>query len=253
MSTRNTLAQVTLAAFSIIISGQAYSVDLELSDHLSDTATASFTGVESDYTVFTLEEPKRIVVDIENYDTMSNLSISGVRETSIVESVRHGVRNGDQLRVVFDISGQHDVSSVSQWEEASQLTVAIEAYPQEDCTPNATDLNICDKAQQISSATSSQLPMRVSENLTLKKIIPSGKALNIFGLLSYNRDTLERMGAQQGLSMSDMQERTEDYTTNMACDEKLGMTPFIGLGGQINYHYRFSDGTEYKTVVVDNC
>ncbi|MCK2047058.1 AMIN domain-containing protein [Chromohalobacter moromii] len=253
MDTTSRLAQVTLGVVSIVASGQAYSIDLELSEHLSDTAIATFQGADSDHTVFTLEDPKRIVVDIEDYDTMSSLSISGARESKIVEEVRHGIRGGNQLRVVFDIADQYDVASVEQWKESSQIRVAIEAYPQEDCTPNAIDLNICDKAQEISSAITARLPMSITQNLTIEKVIPSGGTLNIFGLLSYDRIELQRMGAQQGLSMSDMQDRTESYTANMACDENLGMTPFIELGGKLNYHYRFSDGIEYKTVVVDSC
>lgn len=56
-----------------------------------------------DYTVFSLDEPDRLVVDIDGtrmqIDPELNREYSGV-----VQKVRHGVRDGSDLRVVFDLS-----------------------------------------------------------------------------------------------------------------------------------------------------
>jgi len=56
-----------------------------------------------DYTVFSLDEPDRLVVDIDG----SSMGIEPELDpdhSGVVRKVRHGVRDGNDLRVVFDLS-----------------------------------------------------------------------------------------------------------------------------------------------------
>ncbi|AKS41687.1 N-acetylmuramoyl-L-alanine amidase [Wenzhouxiangella marina] len=55
-----------------------------------------------DYRLFTLDDPARVVVDIDGTSIEHQLSIDPER-SGVIEAVRHGVRNGSDLRVVFDL------------------------------------------------------------------------------------------------------------------------------------------------------
>ena len=62
------------------------------------------------YSLFTLEDPHRVVIDIEDSelrDGFSGLDFTG----SPIASVRSGVRNGDDLRVVLDLNTEVNPSS----------------------------------------------------------------------------------------------------------------------------------------------
>lgn len=57
----------------------------------------------ADHSVFTLHEPERVVLDIKNTQ-MSHGMVDRVQANSLIRSIRSGVRNDKDLRVVFDLS-----------------------------------------------------------------------------------------------------------------------------------------------------
>lgn len=59
-------------------------------------------GERVEYRLFTLENPARIVVDIQQARLDQNLPLDS-DNSGVIESVRHAVRNGRDLRVVFDL------------------------------------------------------------------------------------------------------------------------------------------------------
>ncbi len=59
-------------------------------------------GDRVDYRLFTLENPARIVVDIDTASVQGPLPFDPERG-GVIASVRHGVREGSGLRVVFDL------------------------------------------------------------------------------------------------------------------------------------------------------
>ena len=58
-----------------------------------------------DYRLFTLDNPSRVVVDINNADADTSFSLNP-EHSGVIRGVRHGVRNGNDLRVVFDLEDQ---------------------------------------------------------------------------------------------------------------------------------------------------
>lgn len=56
-----------------------------------------------DYRLFTLDNPARVVVDIDATHLTGELPLNPER-SGVITSVRHGVRNGNGLRVVFDLN-----------------------------------------------------------------------------------------------------------------------------------------------------
>ena len=57
----------------------------------------------SDHTVFSLHNPERVVLDIKNA-TMSHGIVDQVQANSLIRGIRSGVRHGEDIRVVFDLS-----------------------------------------------------------------------------------------------------------------------------------------------------
>ncbi|NEZ03465.1 AMIN domain-containing protein [Wenzhouxiangella sp. XN201] len=55
-----------------------------------------------EYSLFTLDDPARIVIDIEGADLGRELLLDE-EHSGVIRSVRHGVRNGHDLRVVLDL------------------------------------------------------------------------------------------------------------------------------------------------------
>lgn len=58
-----------------------------------------------DYRVFTLEDPYRLVVDIRNARIENRLPFQP-DNAGVISGVRHGIRNGTDVRVVFDLDGK---------------------------------------------------------------------------------------------------------------------------------------------------
>ena len=56
-----------------------------------------------DYTVFSLDDPNRLVVDIDR-TRMGVEPELDAEHSGVVRKVRHGIRDGEDLRVVFDLS-----------------------------------------------------------------------------------------------------------------------------------------------------
>jgi N-acetylmuramoyl-L-alanine amidase len=59
-------------------------------------------GERVDYRLFTLDGPPRVVVDIDRARLEKALPLD-TDNSGVIENVRHGLRNGSDLRVVFDL------------------------------------------------------------------------------------------------------------------------------------------------------
>ncbi len=57
---------------------------------------------EAEYSMFRLQSPDRLVVDLENARAVEDLAVSD-NPRSAIKAVRHAARNGSDLRVVFDL------------------------------------------------------------------------------------------------------------------------------------------------------
>ncbi len=58
-----------------------------------------------DYRLFTLDDPYRVVVDINDVESATDFSFDS-EYSGVISGVRHGARNGSDLRVVFDLDGK---------------------------------------------------------------------------------------------------------------------------------------------------
>ncbi len=59
----------------------------------------------ADHSLFTLHNPERVVLDIKKTKMLHGM-VDRVQANSLIRSIRSGVRNNKDLRVVFDLSGE---------------------------------------------------------------------------------------------------------------------------------------------------
>jgi len=59
----------------------------------------------TNHSIFTLHDPERVVLDIKKANMQHGL-VDQIQADSLIRSIRSGVRNEDDLRVVFDLSEQ---------------------------------------------------------------------------------------------------------------------------------------------------
>ena len=62
-------------------------------------------GARPDYKLFGLANPDRVVIDIKGMELEHALELD-LEHSGVIRSVRHGVRDGTDLRVVLDLSSQ---------------------------------------------------------------------------------------------------------------------------------------------------
>ena len=88
-----------------------------------------------DYRLFTLDDPFRVVVDISNVDAATGFSLNP-EHSGVISGVRQGVRNGGDLRVVFDLEDQARPQSFllePAGEHGHRLV--IDLYPKDAASP----------------------------------------------------------------------------------------------------------------------
>ena len=81
---------------------QVHVKDIRLSSHKDYVRLVFDLDKSVDHSVFTLNKPERIVLDLKN-TKMTHGMVDRVGANSMIRSIRSGVRNGDDLRVVFDL------------------------------------------------------------------------------------------------------------------------------------------------------
>ncbi len=88
-----------------------------------------------DYRLFTLDNPSRVVVDISDTSVESALPLNP-EHSGVISNVRHGVRNGGDARVVFDLEGKARPQSFLL-EPAGDYghRLVIDLYPEDASSP----------------------------------------------------------------------------------------------------------------------
>jgi N-acetylmuramoyl-L-alanine amidase len=76
--------------------------DIRLSTHNGYVRLVFDLDRTVDHSVFTLNKPERIVLDLKN-TKMTHGMVDRVSANSLIRRIRSGVRDGDDLRVVFDL------------------------------------------------------------------------------------------------------------------------------------------------------
>ncbi len=99
----SSLAASTVPGVSLAGISSAQVVDIRLSKNKGYVRLVFDLDSIADHTVFALHKPERVVLDIKN-TKMPHGMVDQVQANSLIRSIRSGVRNKKDLRVVFDLS-----------------------------------------------------------------------------------------------------------------------------------------------------
>ncbi len=99
----SSLAAATVPAISSAGTSKAQVQDIRLSKNKGYVRLVFDLNGTADHSVFALHKPERVVLDLKN-TKMPHGMVDQVQANSLIRSIRSGVQNKNDLRVVFDLS-----------------------------------------------------------------------------------------------------------------------------------------------------
>ena len=133
----------------------------------------------------------------------------------------------------------------------TSLVLSTNAMASEVCNTNRFD--VCKKAREISDEMAKNLPMQLNKNLSIHKISAIHNMISITALLAYDKATLDAALKQSNISQKSMEEIMMNSAKDSICISTPETNAFIGLGGAVQYIYKFIDGTTYSTINIESC
>jgi hypothetical protein len=130
------------------------------------------------------------------------------------------------------------------------LSPVIVAAP-DRCAPKDSD--ICTQAKQFAHALAPQLPMALNSNLTIQTVLADGPSIGIISQLKCGRERLNEVLQSVGPTDAQMVAILKRVAEGSVCGVDSSATTFVSQGGQVRYVYKFNDGSQYTTVLIDSC
>ena len=94
---------ISAAASGTSVSGKAQVRDFRLSKKNDYVRLVFELNTVAEHSIFALHKPERLVLDLKN-TKMPHGMVDQVQASSLIRNIRSGVRNGNDLRVVLDLS-----------------------------------------------------------------------------------------------------------------------------------------------------
>jgi hypothetical protein len=121
----------------------------------------------------------------------------------------------------------------------------------DECKPNLIGFDVCQKVREVADNMAPQLPMRMSSEILIDKVIALQKMLILTAILSYDESYLKAEVQKGGITMEDLLNNLKKATAKIVCQPKSATAALIRLGAQIQYRYYFHDMTPYAVVDID--
>ena len=96
------VATMSAVPFVAKAAAETHVMDIRLSSHTGYVRLVFDLDKSVDHSIFTLNKPERIVLDLKN-TKMTHGMVDRVGANSMIRRIRSGVRDGSDLRVVFDL------------------------------------------------------------------------------------------------------------------------------------------------------
>lgn len=110
-----------------------------------------------------------------------------------------------------------------------------------ECFSRYTKTNVCDYARSAQAAVAPTLPMKASANLTIVSVAAAGPRLVYVAAMSSSAAEAEATATARGITMQNWAAQVQDYTRNSVCSMEA-LAAFVGLGGEVQYFYKSTDG-----------
>lgn len=119
------------------------------------------------------------------------------------------------------------------------------------CSPKGTD--VCKLARKVANEMAPLLPMRLNRNLVLHTVFAVNRLVAITAKFEYDRSDLESVLSSSGMNNDDMLKIMQKHAKDGVCQSNAISRSFVNLGGVVDYHYRFNDGSIYTQLRIDSC
>lgn len=134
------------------------------------------------------------------------------------------------------------------------LSIGASVEAQQNCFAKYSKTNICDYAKKIQKGMAPNLPMQISQNLSLRNVVAIGPNISLGAMLDYDEQYLNADLRAKGVSRTRVDSRMKSMTRNGVCTDPV-LRAFVDLGGIISYNYKFIDGSKYLDIRInkDSC
>lgn len=166
----------------------------------------------------------------------------------IADSITNDAAASFEKRYAFDSEDVNKSLTVAAMLCASADTIEKE---QSVCSPKGTD--VCKIARKIASEMAPLLHMRLSSNLVIQTVFAVKRSIGITAKFEYSKSHLEDALSSSGMSNNDMLAIMRKHARDGFCQPNTPNKSFIDLGGVVEYHYRFNDGSLYTQQRIDSC
>lgn len=128
----------------------------------------------------------------------------------------------------------------------------VEEISKNECKPNLTGFDVCQKVRELADNLAPQLPMKMNSNISLDRVFAVQSMLVLTAILSYDEAYLKTEVQKSGVTMDDLLDSLKKTTIKNVCQQpKSPITALVRLGGQIQYQYYFSDMIYYTSVDIN--
>lgn len=122
-----------------------------------------------------------------------------------------------------------------------------------ECTPNLTGFDVCKKAQEIANQVRPQLPLTLSENVSMYDIHADKNRLIANVKLGMTENEMLEAAKHNHITPGVAKSRLGAMAKNGVCANKNPIGAFIKLGGEMRYIYTHPSGKNYTTVDITSC
>ena len=178
----------------------------------------------------------------------SNLDKAFLENQKIANSITNDAAASFKKRHAFDSENINKSLTVAAMLCASADVIKKE---QSACRPKGTD--VCKIARKMADEMAFLLPMRLNSNLVIQTVFSVKNSIIMTAKLEYSKSHLENALSSFGMNNDDMLKIMQNHARDGFCQPNTPNKSFIDLGGVVEYHYRFNDGSMYTQQRIDSC
>lgn len=128
----------------------------------------------------------------------------------------------------------------------------IFSFANDLCFKNLIKEDMCAHASKIASEAGKSLPIKLNDNMSIISINAILNKLLFVARLNYNHEYLSSVYNGDMTVEKKLKSIMQNYSKSSICTNKQ-TEAFVGLGGEIEYRYVFSDGNVFDTYTITSC
>lgn len=132
------------------------------------------------------------------------------------------------------------------------FTLPIFSYANDICFKNLIKEDMCAYASKVASEAGKSLPIKLNDNMSIISVNSIFNKLLFVAHLNYNHEYLSKIYKGDVNLERKLKDTMRNYSKSSICTDRQTRA-FVGLGGEIEYRYVFSDGNVFDTYAITSC